>query len=147
MGIDLVWWVWLIFAGIFLVIEMFSLTFAFLVFAIGAIFASILSYLNISVPWQLISFAVISLILFVIVRKHPNFLTSKNGENVGPNRLKDKVALVTEEIDNINNKGFIEVAGEKWRAVSVNGDIIEANSKVIVKSISGVKANVVKLEK
>ena len=74
-------------------------------------------------------------------------MTSKNGENVGPNRLKDKVALVTEEIDNINNKGFIEVAGEKWRAVSVNGDIIEANSKVIVKSISGVKANVVKLEK
>jgi len=143
---ELVWWVWLIFAGIFLVIEMFSLTFAFLVFAIGAIFASVLSYLNISIPWQLISFAVISLILFVIIRKFPNFLASKNTENVGPNRLKDKVALVTEEIDNISNKGFVEVAGEKWRAVSINGEVIEVNSKVIVKSISGVKANVIKLE-
>ena len=56
----------------------------------------------------------------------------------------DKVAVVTEKIDNELATGAVKVNGLVWTARSVDGSIIDEGELVIFKEIQGNKALVIK---
>ena len=58
--------------------------------------------------------------------------------------LKDKVAVVTEAINNELATGAVRINGLIWTARSENGETIEKDSLVIFKKIDGNKAIVVR---
>ena len=62
-------------------------------------------------------------------------------------RYIGKVGVVTVDIDPIKATGMVEVDGSKWTARSTSGEIIEANTPVVVDSIEGVKLMVTRFQK
>jgi membrane protein implicated in regulation of membrane protease activity len=56
----------------------------------------------------------------------------------------DKIAVVTEKIDNVAGEGAIKINGLIWTARSIDDSIIEVGELVIFKEIKGNKAFVVK---
>ena len=56
----------------------------------------------------------------------------------------DKVAVVTEDINNEFATGAVKINGLIWTARSENGEVIEKDSLVIFKKIDGNKAIVVR---
>ena len=63
------WMIWMIFAAVFIVGEMFTAGFFLLWFGIGAGVAGILALLKLGAAWQWGAFIVVSGVLFAVSRK------------------------------------------------------------------------------
>ena len=70
----------------------------------------------------------------------------KEPEKTNVEGLIGEKAYVTEEINNIKSKGAVKLKGLEWSARSENDEIIEADTEVVVKAVSGVKLIVCKAE-
>ncbi len=135
------WKVWLIIAGIFLIIE--SATTGFLVFwfSVGALIALVCSFFIESVITQTSIFLVTSTILIFATRKFCNkFLNNDAPETI--NTIVGKVGTVTVDIDPIKAVGQVKIGGESWSATAEAP--IEKGAEIVVEKVQGVKA-VVKL--
>jgi len=132
------WWVWLLVAGILIIVEMFTLTFALLACAIAAIVTALLNHLGASLPVQWICFGAVSFIIFFILKKNPHTFSPKVPQNFGSERIVGSEAIVSEDIDSSHGKGMINVMGETWRAIAKE-NIIKGTS-VIVEKLDGTKA-------
>lgn len=135
------WKIWLIIAGIFLIIE--SATTGFLVFwfSVGALIALVCSFFIESVITQTSIFLVTSTILIFATRKFCNkFLNNDAPETI--NTIVGKVGTVTVDIDPIKAVGQVKIGGESWSATAEAP--IEKGAEIIVEKVQGVKA-VVKL--
>lgn len=135
------WKVWLIIAGIFLIIE--SVTTGFLVFwfSVGALIALVSSFFLESIVMQTYVFLITSTILIFATRKFCNkFLKNDAPETI--NTIVGKVGTVTVDIDPITAQGQVKIGGESWSATAEAP--IEKGSEIVVEKVQGVKA-VVKL--
>ena len=135
------WKIWLIIAGIFLIIE--SATTGFLVFwfSVGALIALVCSFFIESVITQTSIFLVTSTILIFATRKFCNkFLNNNAPETI--NTIVGKVGTVTVDIDPIKAVGQVKIGGESWSATAEAP--IEKGAEIVVEKVQGVKA-VVKL--
>ena len=109
-------------------------------FVPAALVSMILALFNVPLYLQVVVFLGLSLIFIVLSRTIWKKYTSiKPLEPTNTDVLIDKVAIVTEKIDNINSVGEIKVNGQRWSARSVDGETIEVGEKVKVLSIEGVK--------
>lgn len=130
---------WLILLAFLIFIEIITLGLTTIWFAGGALVAFIVSLFYDNLLLEIILFVVVSLVLLLftrpIVKKYFNSTRTKTNYEA----VIGKEALVTGTIDNINNTGWAVVNGLEWSARSVNGQIIEKGTKVIVESVSGVK--------
>ena len=88
---------------------------------------------------EIILFLVISLVLLFFTRPFVKKYFNSTRTKTNFETVIGKEALVTSTIDNINATGSVTINGLEWTARSVNGEIIEKGTKVIVESISGVK--------
>ena len=133
------WKIWVIAAGLFLILE--SITTGFLVFwfAIGSVFAMIVSFFTDNLVIQGSTFIISSIILIFATRKVVNFVF-KNDKPNGVNSFIGKTGKVTVEIVPIDGKGQVKIGGETWSAISENDEPIPKNTEVIVTNITGVKA-------
>lgn len=135
------WKIWLIIAGIFLIIE--SATTGFLVFwfSVGALVALVSSFFIESIITQTYIFLIISTVLIFATRKFCNkFLKNDAPETI--NTIVGKVGTVTVDIDPITAQGQVKIGGEAWSATAESP--IEKGSEIVVEKVQGVKA-VVKL--
>ncbi|MEE1541671.1 MAG: hypothetical protein UF067_04315, partial [Paludibacteraceae bacterium] len=66
-GFVIIWQYWAILALLFVVVEVFTISFAFLSFAFGAIGAAIASGIGMSFEMQLLVFSVLTVLSFVFV--------------------------------------------------------------------------------
>ena len=135
------WKIWLIIAGIFLIIE--SATTGFLVFwfSVGALIALVFSFFVESVVTQTSIFLISSTILIFATRKFCNkFLKNDTPETI--NTIVGKVGTVTVDIDPIKAIGQVKIGSETWSATSESP--IKKGAEIIVEKVDGVKA-VVKL--
>ncbi len=135
------WKIWLIIAGIFLIIE--SATTGFLVFwfSVGALIALVCSFFIESVITQTTIFLIASTILIFATRKFCNkFLKNDAPETI--NTIVGKVGTVTVDIDPIKAVGQVKIGGESWSATAEAP--IEKGAEIVVEKVQGVKA-VVKL--
>ena len=141
------WYLWLILAGIFFVIEMLTVGFLVFWFSIGSIFAMIASFFTTNIVIQGSIFLISSVILLFTTRPFLTKLTGKD-ETVKTNvhSIEGKVGKVIKPIEPTEGLGQIKVNGEIWSAKSDNDTFIAKDTEVIIEKVDGVKAIVKSLQ-
>lgn len=135
------WQSWLILSGIFFVIEMATVGFLMFWFAIGALFAMVVSFFTPNIAIQTTVFVVSSTILLFFTRKFLNKFSKKENEiQTNAYSIIGKKGIVTKDIDPIEGKGQIKVGTEIWSAKSADNRKIETGIEVEILEIDGVKA-------
>ena len=129
-----VWHIWIIFAVILFIAEIFTPTFLMACLALGCIAAGISSYFDYGIKIQLLSFSIGTLIGFFGVRPFMLKYAHRNSNKVKTNidALVGKVGRVTETIDSSKNQGRVTVEGDNWRAETENYEITHHQVKECV---------------
>ena len=136
---------WGAIAVAFVIIEVVTISFVAIYFAIGAASASLVAGLGAGVPWQLLAFAATGIVLMVLTR--PVLKRRLESPDVPTNvdRMTGKGGIVTIAIDNDANTGQIRVGTEYWTArlpEGSSGQVVPVDSRVTVQSVEGVTARV-----
>jgi membrane protein implicated in regulation of membrane protease activity len=128
--------IWLIAAIVLVIIELLTAGFGVICFAIGALFSALAAYLDLGLLWQLLIFAVTSVLTFIFLRPILIKLLERKSKDVKTNAdaLIGKAALVSETIDAAQNTGRVAVDGDDWKAVSADGSVINKGEKVEIVS-------------
>ena len=139
------WYIWLILAGFFLIVE--TMTMGFLIFwlSIGSLITMLVSFVTSNIIIQFTVFVISSTLLIFGTKP----LVKKFGlqETVPTNvySIVNKNAMTIEEINNLKGTGLIKINGETWSAISEDNSIIEKGTEVVIKQIKGVKVIVSKI--
>ena len=139
--------VWLGILIVFVGVELATAQLDTIWFAGGALAAFILSFFSgISIWVQLVVFVLVSLLLLVFTRPALIKLIDKNKVKTNIETVPGKIALVTEQIENLLGKGAVEISGIVWTARAEDDDeVIAVGEKVVVVRIEGVKVIVKKV--
>lgn len=140
------WMLWLILCGVFLIAEIFTVSFLLFWPGIGAFLAFITSLITDKFIIQLAVF-VISTVLMLIFTKPiiKKLFRNKEETKMNKNSLIGKTGIVVKDINTIEAKGQVKVNGELWSAFSSDPrEVIKKDSTVIVEEIEGVKLKVKK---
>lgn len=132
-----IWWIWMAIAAFFVIAEIFTMGFFLLWFGVGAALAGVLALLGLGMGWQLGSFIIVSLVLFLISRRFAEKFTKKQPPGVGADRFIHKKGVVIEKIDNIKNTGRVRIGKEEWRADSHTDEVIPVGKTVAVDRVDG----------
>ncbi len=141
------WQIWLIIAGVCLVIEI--MTTGFLVFwlAIGALVSMIVSLFTDSILIQTAVFVISSAILIFATKPFVKKFAKTKDVKTNAFSIIGQNGIVTKEIDSINAKGQVKIDGETWSAVGKDDMDIPKGTEVEVLEIKGVKAVVTPIKK
>lgn len=140
------WHIWMIIGIFFVIIEIFDPAFFFIAFGIAAIITGLLSLVPIigdSIVFQILIFAILSFISFLLMRKLGKKVLAHPGGETNVFALKGQTGLVTKAIP-AEGKGYVKVGGEEWSAVEVHGNAVDTDQKVTVTGIEGNKLMVEK---
>ena len=137
-----VWLLWILAAVVCGIIEVMSVSFVFLMFAIGALAAGVAAALGASVFVQVIVFAVVSLAL---LRPFLKGRIDRSGGYVRTNTdaLIGKTAYVTEAVG--ERHGRVQFSGGEWSA-RTEGEELAVGTQVSVDRIDGATAVVSALD-
>lgn len=142
------WQIWLIIAGICLIIEIMTVGFLIFWFAIGALIAMIVSLFTKNLIIQTSVFVLSSTILIFATKPFvKKFTNNKNAIKTNVYSTVGKIGIVTQDIDSIHSLGQIKVGGETWSAIGINDINIPQGTEVEIKEIKGVKAIVSPIQK
>jgi membrane protein implicated in regulation of membrane protease activity len=130
------WMVWVAIGVLCMIVEIFTPTFLFLSFGIGAIITGIFSSFIGSTVLQIAFFTIVTFLLFLRMRRLSNKLQSKDYHETNIYALKDKKAIVVIPIKT-GRKGYVKVGGEEWPAIAKDGKEIKKGCSVKVDSIEG----------
>ena len=115
-GVEMPSFYWLAAFVIFLIIEALTVSLTSIWFAGGALGGLAASALGADIQIQLVVFVVVSFLLLLLVRplskKYLRPGTTKT--NVGS--LVGKTTAVKERIDNLSDRGSVEIGGQTWLA-------------------------------
>lgn len=127
--------IWLIAAFVLVIVELLTAGFGVICFAIGALFSALVAFFGVNIVWQLVVFAVASVLCFIFLRPVMIRLLERKSKDVKTNAdaLIGKVAIVSETIDFEKNTGRVAVDGDDWKAVSTEG-VIKKGEKVEIVS-------------
>lgn len=114
-------------------------------FMVGGLFALIFSLFGLSLFIQVAVFVLVSVIMLILIRPFIKNILKFKVQKTNFDRLIGKIALVTEKIDNLEEKGTVNIAGMDWSARSLTGENIQSGERVQIDSISGVKLIVHKI--
>ena len=138
--------VWLGFTVFFLILEGISVQLTSVWFAFGSIVAMFLAIFHVkSVSVQIIVFLAVSLVTLIATRPLTKKILSKKKQPTNADRNIGQIAVVTEEIENLKDKGAVKVNGVVWTAKNTADDLIPAGEKVRILRIEGVKLIVEKI--
>lgn len=140
------WQIWLIIAGVCLVLEMATVGFLIFWFAIAALITALISLFIESIVAQTAIFVLLSATLIFLTRPLAKKLNKKDTIVTNANSIIGKEAIVLKEISP-NNIGQVKIDGDVWSAVCSLQDVtIPVGSKVSISKIDGVKVIVEPLE-
>ena len=132
------WIVWVAIGIICIIIEIFTPGFLFLSFGVGAILTGLAALIIPSIAFQILTFAVITLVVFLLSRKLSKKMISADYEETNVKALVGKTGKVTQQIPT-NEKGYVKIGGEEWAAVSKDNKEIAKDARVTVDDIEGNK--------
>jgi membrane protein implicated in regulation of membrane protease activity len=134
-------WIWLIAAAVFAVGEMGSPgSFFLLPFAIGALLAAVLAFLDVSVVVEWIVFLTASIATLIALRSVAHRLNrSVHDAGVGSRRMLGQSGFVLRDIPGAGELGLVRVDREEWRAESTDGSPIPSGSMVRVADVQGTR--------
>ena len=136
-------WVWLSIAVVLLVTEVCTTNLVSIWCAIsaGVVTLIVAIFPKLPIPWQILIFVVLSALLLVLTKKLvKKYLSRTKDQATNLELFYEKTAIVVEEIDNVKEKGAVKINGLIWTARSENNEVIEKDTVVIFKKISGNKA-------
>ena len=135
-----VYQIWLIAAIALIIFEICSATFGAICFAIGAGFAALAAGLGLNVTWQIVIFAVVSLLTFIFLRPVVMKFLDKKSKNVKTNAeaLVGRKGVVSERIDASQHTGRVAIDGDDWKAVSEDGSVIEKGTEVEILKLDSI---------
>ncbi len=136
---------WIAIAAGFVILEVVTMAFVAMYFAVGAGAAALVAGLDGGLTWQLLAFAVTGIVLMLLTR--PLLKGKLESPKIATNvdRMAGKGGIVTIAIDNLANTGQIRVGTEYWTARVADGapeQIIPVDARVTVQQIEGVTARV-----
>ncbi len=136
------WQIWLIIAGICLIIEIMTVGFLIFWFAIGALLAMVTSFFLNDIIIQTSVFVVSSTILIFATKPFvQKFVNQKDGIKTNVYSIIGKTGIVTKEIStHPSSLGQIKVNGETWSATTLDNSSIPEGTEIEIKEIKGVKA-------
>ena len=142
-----VWHIWVIVALIFVIVEIFTSGFAVMCISFGCLFGAATSALDWDVKWQLLAFAVGTVLAFVTVRPLVYKFFYKKSREVKTNAdaLVGRRAIVTERIEGELHPGRVKVDGDDWKAVSLDAEPVEVGDAVEIAAINSVIVTVKKI--
>lgn len=142
------WQIWLIIAGICLIIEIMTVGFLIFWFAIGALLAMVVSFFTNNIIMQTSVFVISSTILIFATKPFvKKFANNKNAIQTNVYSTVGKIGIVTKDIDSLQSLGQVKVGGEIWSAIGLDDMNIPQGTEVEIKEIKGVKAIVAPLQK
>ena len=112
--------------------EICSATFGAICFAIGAGFSALAAGLGAGVTWQIVIFAIVSLLTFIFLRPFMLKFMDRKSKEVKTNAeaIIGRRGIVSERIDAEQHTGRVAIDGDDWKAVSEDGSIIEKGVSV-----------------
>ena len=124
--------IWLIVAIILVIIEICTVAFGSICFAIGAAFSALAAGLGLGLTWQIVIFALVSLLTFIFLRPIAIRFLDKKSKNVRTNAdaLVGRKGIVSERIDAVQHTGRVAIDGDDWKAVSNDSSVIEKGAEV-----------------
>lgn len=139
---EMVRWVWLGIAVFFFLAELFTAGFVLAAFGVGAAAAAVVAFVGLDLPWQLVTFIVVSAAAVLLSRRFADRVTGQQAQGVGIDRVLHKRAVVLEAIDPVTATGRVRVEREEWRADSVTGQTIPIGAFVEVTGVVGTRLQV-----
>ena len=138
--------VWLLAVVVFLVVEAIVPGLVSIWFALGAVFALIVSFIAPQLWWvQLLVFIAVSIIALLITRPLAKRFLEKNKAHVNADRFIGADGVVIADIDNIQGVGQVKSMGTVWSARTEDDDVkLSVGTAVTIKRIEGVKVIVEK---
>ena len=127
------WQVWAVVAVICLILELSSGDFFIICFSIGAVFAAITALIGGNIYWQLLLFAILTLISLFWVRPFAQRYLHKGEDN----RVSNADALMGRQgrvVESVKAEGFgrVQIDGDIWKAVTNEAQDIPENANVRV---------------
>ena len=133
--------IWLIAAIVLVIVEILTAGFGSICFAVGAALAALAAGLGVdSIAWQIVIFAVVSLLTFIFLRPVVIRFLDKKSKDVKTNAdaLVGRKGIVSERIDAAQHTGRVAVDGDDWKAVSEDGSIIEKGTEVKIVKLDSI---------
>ena len=134
------WQIWLIAAGVFLVLEIFTMGFLVFWLSIGCLLAMLISFITDSIIVQTTVFVISSGLLIFATKPLIKKFSSKDTTKTNVYSLAGKKAIVIEDIDWATGSGQIKFEGQVWSAKTEEQVNIEKGTEVEIIKIEGVKA-------
>lgn len=142
---DIMYIIWMVIAGLFLVLELCTAALCSIWFTAGAVAALAVTALKGPVWLQILVFFLVSAVCFALmyprIKKHLNQKKTPTNADM----VIGAICVVTQTIDNLAGTGTVSVGGKTWTARSVIGDIIEEGRMARAIRIEGVKLMVTPL--
>lgn len=141
------WYIWLIAAGVFFVVEIMTVGFMIFWLGVAALIACLVSLFTENLIIQMAVFVVASALLLLLTRPFVEKFITKKEPTVKTNAYSiiGKEAKVTKSFNEDSKMGQIKVGSEKWTAKSKDDEILSEGDTVRVEAIDGVKAIVTKI--
>lgn len=135
-----VYQIWLIVAIILVILEIATAGFGVICFAIGAGFAALIAGLGGNLTWQIVIFAVVSLLTFIFLRPVVMRFLEKKSKDVKTNAeaIVGRKGVVSERIDATQHTGRVAIDGDDWKAVSEDGSVIEKGQTVEIVKLDSI---------
>ena len=132
--------IWLVAAIVLVIVEICTAGFGSICFAIGAGLAALGAGLGLGTTWQIIIFAVVSLLTFIFLRPVVVRFLEKKSKDVKTNAdaLVGRKGIVSECIDAAQHTGRVAVDGDDWKAVSEDGSVIEKGKAVEIVKLDSI---------
>lgn len=132
------WLLWLIIAGILLIIEIFTHGFLVFWFSIGALITTIVSIFTNNIFIQGLVFIISSTILIFFTKKFSEKIkVTETNRKFNVETVIGQTGIVEKEVSELKF-GIVKVGGSTWTAITKE-DTIEVGQEVLVKEIDGVK--------
>ena len=141
------WYIWLIAAGVFFVVEIMTVGFMIFWLGVSALLACLVSLVTSNLIIQMAVFVVASALLLLLTRPFVEKFITKKEPTVKTNAYSiiGKEARVTKSFDEDSKIGQIKVGSEKWTAMAKDDEVLNEGDMVKVEAIDGVKAIVIKI--
>ena len=133
------WYIWLIAAAVFFLIEVATVGFLIFWLGIGALCAMVTSFLTDNVLIQTGVFVVVSAILIPITKPFVDKYLDKKTVPTNSEAVVNKTGIVTKAITSPDGIGLVKIDGEVWSAKSKDNIDIAEGTEVVVLKIDGVK--------
>ena len=134
------WQIWAIAAGVFLILEAFTMGFLVFWLSIGSLLAMLVSFITNNVIIQTTVFVISSGILIFATKPLVKKFTQKDNTKTNVYSLVGKKAIVIEDIDWATGSGQIKFEGQVWSARTEEQVNIAKGTEVEIEKFEGVKA-------